>query len=170
MALVVETGAGVAGANSYRTLADIRAYALARGVTLSPVDATLEPLALMAMDYLEGLRARYQGSKTAATNALQWPRVNVKIDCVDFPSDAIPVELANAQSRLCMEQHAGVVLSATRTGAFIVEDTVGPLTTKYSDKHGGGPGTVPTMPAVEDLLAPLFAACGQGSFVRTLRV
>lgn len=156
MALTVEDGTGVAGANSYASLATLRAYASARGVTLPADDAALEAFALLGMDYLEGLRGRYQGAKTDPTQPLQWPRYPVVIDGADFPSDAIPVELVNALCRLCIEQHAGVDLSPTRTGAFIIEDTTGPITTKYSEKLGGGAGSPPDMPAVDALLSPLL--------------
>ena len=50
MALVIEDGSRVAGANSYVTLAEARAFASARGVTLSAVDATLEPFVIKAFD------------------------------------------------------------------------------------------------------------------------
>jgi len=170
MALIVEDGTGIAGANTYADLTDIRAYASDRGVTLSTDDVALEADVHKAMDHLEGLRARYQGWKTVATNALQFPRESVKIDCVALANDAIPVELINAECQLVIEQHNGVDLAPTRTEAFIIEDTTGPLTTKYSDKHGGGPGSVPDMITVDNLLAPLFSTCGQSRALRTIRV
>lgn len=170
MALVVEDGTGVANANSYETLDGIRAYALARGVTLSATDSVVEAQAHKAMDFLEAQRGRYQGDKSDPANSLQFPRTGLKLDCVEIDDDVIPAILVQAQCRLVMEQHAGVDLTPTRTEGFIVEDTTGPLTTKYSDKHGGGPGYTPTMPAVEALLTPLYVACGQGLGIRVTRV
>lgn len=170
MALIVEDGSGVANANSYETLVGIRAYALSRGVTLSATDSVVEAQAHKAMDFLEAQRGRYQGDKTDPAQALQFPRTGVKVDCVEIAADAIPAVLVQAQCRLIMEQHAGVELTPTRTEGFIIEDTTGPLTTKYSDKHGGGPGSTPIMPAVEALLSPLYSACGQGLGLRVVRV
>lgn len=170
MALTVEDGTGVAGANSYASLATLRAYASARGVTLPASDPALEAFALLGMDYLEGLRGRFQGAKTDPTQPLQWPRYPVVIDGADFPSDAIPVELVNALCRLCMEQHAGADLSPTKTGAFVTEETVGPITTKYSEKLGGGAGSPPDMPAVDVLLAPLLTVGKVGFGFTTVRV
>lgn len=170
MALIVEDGTGVANANSYETLVGIRAYASARGVTLSATDSVVEAQSYKAMDFLEAQRGRYQGDKTDPAQALQFPRTGVKVDCVEIDSDVIPAVLVQAQCRLIMEQHAGVELTPTRTDGFVIEDTTGPLTTKYSDKHGGGPGSVPIMPAVEALLSPLYSACGQGLGLRVTRV
>ena len=51
MALIIENGTNVAGANSYATLTEILAFAALRGVTLSAVDATLEILAIIVDIY-----------------------------------------------------------------------------------------------------------------------
>lgn len=158
MALVVEDGTGVSGADSFADLATIRAYATKRGVTLSADDAVLEPLAYKAMDYLEG--------KGLGLLSLTFPTETGYV-CSLTDADAL-VRLANAQAQLCIEQHSGVDLAPARTGDFIVEDTVGPITTKYSDKFGPTEGTTPAMPAVAALLRPL--ACGHGFGVKTIRV
>ena len=169
MALIVETGAIVAGANSYVSLTDCRAYATARALSLPVADADLEALLISAMDYLEGLRARYQGAKVnPETQALQWPRTGVYIDCMEIASDVIPKELKDAQSRLACEKFAGVDVMPTTTGAFVSEETVGPLTTKYSADQGSG--TQPTITAVDTLLAPLFSQSTAGGLaLRTVR-
>lgn len=169
MALIVEDGSIVANADSYIDLAYARAYATARGVTLPADDAEAEALAYKAMDYLEGKRAEYQGDKTDPLNQeLQWPRTGVKIDCTEVASDFIPKELKQAQARLMIEANAGVEIQPTRSGGFIVEDTTGPLTTKYSEKIGVG--VEPTISAVDALLVPLFSSCGQRFALKTLRV
>jgi hypothetical protein len=170
MVLIVEDGTGVAGANSYATAATVRAYAAARGVVLPATDPALEPLVLVGMDYLEGLRSRFQGTKTDPAQALQWPRYGVVIDGTDYSADAIPPELIGALSRLCMAQSEGANLAPTGTGGFVVEETVGPITTKYSDKHGGGPGSLPDIPAVDTLLSPLFSVGKTGGLFQTVRV
>lgn len=158
MALVVEDGSGVSGADSFADLATIRAYATKRGVTLSADDAVLEPFAYKAMDYLEG--------KGLGLLSLTFPTETGYV-CSLTDAQAL-ARLANAQAQLCMEQHAGVDLAPTRTENFITEDTVGPITTKYSDKFGPVEGVAPAMPAVAAILRPL--RCGQGFGVVTVRV
>lgn len=158
MTLVVEDGSGIVDADSYADLATLRAYAAKRGVTLSIDDAVLEPFAYKAMDYLEG-----QG---VGLLSLKWPSDTGYV--CGLEDDAALLRLANAQAQLCIEQHAGVDLAPARTGDFIVEDTVGPITTKYSDKFGPIAGTTPAMPAVAAILKP-FRTCGYFG-LKTVRV
>ena len=170
MALIVETGAIVANANSYVSLSDCRAYAAARALALPVPDADLEALLIGAMDYLEGQRARYQGAKVSpSTQALQWPRTGVYIDGVAFSETSIPKELKDAQSRLACEKFAGVDIMPTKIGPFVSEETVGPLTTKYSADQGAG--VQPTISAVDALLEPLFSqsVASAGFSLRTVR-
>jgi hypothetical protein len=168
--LVVEDGTIVEGANSYATLVEARAYALARGVTLSAIDTVLDAQMIKGIDYLEAKRARYQGSKVEASQALQFPRSGVVIDGFDIAAEATPALLKPAQIQLAMQLHAGVDLMPTSTGPFVIEDTVGPLTTKYSDKVGVN--ALPEIPAVDALLEPLFQVVGisSGRFLTTVRV
>ena len=168
MALVIEDGSLVASANSYVTVAQARAYASSRGVTLSTVDATVEQQLIAAMDYLEAQRKKFQGSKTSAEQALQWPRTDVLIDCNEVASTFIPNELKNAQIQLAIEVSKGVDLMPTRQGAFVKLEKVGPIQTEYSERIGTG--LTPDMTAVELLLAPLFKACGQGFALSSVRV
>lgn len=163
MALIVETGAIVDNANSYVDLAYARAYATARGLTLSAVDATLEAQLITAMDYLESLRSQYQGAKIGG---LQWPRYGVFIDGVELASNTIPRELKDAQCRLAFEVSNGVDLMPTTSGKFAKREKVGELEVEYSE--GLSTSQQPSFTVVDNLLAPLLK---QGSFrLTTLRV
>lgn len=168
--LIVEDGTIVENANTYGTLEEVRAFALARGVSLSATDSVLDSQMIKAVDYLESKRARYQGNKINASQALQFPRSGVVIDGFDIAAESTPALLKPAQFQLVMQIHAGVDLMPTSTGPFVVEDTVGPLTTKYSDKVNVN--ALPEIPAVDVLLEPLFANVGisSGMFLKTVRV
>lgn len=168
MALIIETGALIANANSYVTVVEARAYALARGVTLSATDSDVERYLVLAMDYLESLRAKFQGTKVSSTQSLQWPRTDVLIDCIEFPETSIPVELKNAQMQLAMQVSNGVDLMPTRQGAFVKLEKVGPIETQYSEKIGTG--LTPDMTAVDMLIAPLLSSCGQSFALKSVRV
>ena len=79
MTIIVEDGSNVPNANSYASLADIRAYALNRGITLSATDSVLEPMVFKSMDYIESVGANFQGTQTYTAptytaQSLQWPR------------------------------------------------------------------------------------------------
>lgn len=167
MALVIEDGSIVAGANSYVSLAEARAYATARNKPLPTDDTALEALLISAMDYLEAQRARFEGSKVSSEQELQYPREGVIIDGIELASTVIPSILKQAQIRLAMEANAGVDLMPTRTGGFVKKEVVGPIETEYSEKVGVS--VEPEMSAVEALLAPLFAPRSVGTFLTTFR-
>lgn len=159
MALIVEDGTGVVGANSYADLTYLRDFAVVRGAALSNDDAAVEAQAIRAMDYLEG-----QG---LGLLTVTWPLPYGRL--CSLSAEAALVRLAAAQAALCIEQQNGVDLAPARTSDFITEETVGPITTKYSDKFGPTAGLPPAMPAVMVWLRPLL--CGHGAFgLRTVRV
>ncbi|MGH8711234.1 MAG: DnaT-like ssDNA-binding protein [Burkholderiales bacterium] len=171
MTLIVEDGSIVANANSYVSLVDARAYALARQFVLPVGDVILEAYLIQAMDYLESKRFEYQGSKVdPALQTLQWPRQKVKIDCqIDFfPIDKIPLELKQAQSRLAVELTAGTVLFPTKPASFVVREKIGPIETEYSEKIGIFSQQV--ILSVDALLLPLFSACGSKFALYSIRV
>lgn len=169
--IIVETGSGVANANSYVSVSEARDYAANRGVTLPVEDDEVAAFLIKATDYLESLACKYQGKKTDCAQSLQWPRTGVVICCVDVAGNAIPKELKQAQMALVLVQNEGLVLQPNITaGDFITEETVGPITTKYANPIQAG--ITPQFTSVESLLQPLFfASCGQVGFaLRTIRV
>jgi hypothetical protein len=107
MALIVEDGSIVPGANTYVTDAEYVAYAKARGQSIGEGGSAREVQLIRAMDYIESFRKRFQGDKVRFDQPLQFPRSNVYID--DYFSDytTIPKELKNAQ------MEAGILLNAT---------------------------------------------------------
>ena len=90
MALVVEDGTLVSGADSYVTLAEFKAWADKRGVTYGTDSAVTQQI-YRAMDYIESLN--FIGEKSDENQALQWPRDQVVIDGYYIDSDEMPNEL-----------------------------------------------------------------------------
>lgn len=97
MAIVVEDGTVVAGANSYATEAELTAYADARGITVA---GQLDEDLLKAMDYLE--TQRFIGTKSTQAQPLQWPREGVSIDGFTYEAANLPAELVEAQLVIAM--------------------------------------------------------------------
>ena len=159
MALIIEDGTQVAGAQSYKTAVQLRAYAALRGVTLSATDSVLEPYLIKAMDYLEAQRSRYQGVKTASDQALQFPRSGVIVDGWAIESDVIPTLIGDAQMALAMEVADGNDLMPTKladaSGAVIREKLEGLGEVQYSDSTSGRLFR-PMFDKAEQLLAPLY--------------
>ena len=98
--LIIEDGSNVAGANSYVTDAQYISYAASRGLTIGSDSVSREIELIRSMDYLfsreEGLQGM-QGERTTGTQENVYPRQNVYIRNIRFASDAIPIELKNAQ-------------------------------------------------------------------------
>jgi len=175
--LIVEDGTGVANANTYVDLAYLQNYADNRGLTLPTSDTDKEIFLLRAMDYLEGRRDEFQGSKAVVDQSLQWPRVDVSIDCVELAVDTIPEELKRAQCQLVVEQQSRTKLYPTpRTSSvegLVTQKTVGPLTKKFAFDGKGlaDPSKGIVIASVEIFLKPLTVkgSCCGGGWKKTLR-
>jgi len=105
--LIVEDGTRPSGANSYVSLADARAYASARGITLSAVDATLEAQIIDAMDWIESHDAQFVGERVDRDQPLSWPREWAVVDGWSWSSDEIPRQLITALLEAVLEVHGG---------------------------------------------------------------
>lgn len=109
MALVIEDGTNVTGANSYITEAEYTTWANARFGTARatlPVDpAAYESLILRATDYFEALE--FKGFKVTEGQPLQWPRNQVKIDGYYVDSGEIPAILKTALYELTYAEEVG---------------------------------------------------------------
>ena len=166
MSLLLENGTGISGAVTYITLAEARAYAAARGLTLPASDPALEQLLVRATDYLESLRAKYQGASVHGLGYLQWPRSEVFFGETELGQAVIPAELKAAQCQLAVDLQKFDPM-ATASGPAIKQKTVGPLTTIYAVSDDSGTPR-PIMPLVAALLAPLMRS-GWGQ-MRTTRI
>lgn len=167
MALVIEDGTVVAGANSYIDVPAAKAYAEARGVDLGADDALIEQRLLGAMDYLESLS--YKGTRTDPDEqSLAWPRTGVTFDGRTFGDNVIPTQLKSAQGQLAIELTNGVIIFSS-TGAssgsaekFVKREKVDVLETEYATPKEVGEEllAVASMPAVQALLRGLLKGLG----------
>ena len=171
MPLIIEDGTGVPNANSYVNVADLRAFADARGISVPSNDAegdtAIERALIAAMDYLQYVPC-YQGAQTDSEQALEWPRTGVYFNGSLYNSAAIPKQLKEAENRLAIEVLNGTVLMPNVVAAdYVTEETVGPITTKYADPTKVG--IAPSFPMIDAVLAPLL--CGQAAgFLNVYRV
>ena len=166
MALTIEDGSGVAGANSYIDVAAARTYAVARGLTLPAADGDVEALLIKSMDFIEAYRGAFQGLKTAATNSLQWPRTGVTLDGYPLAKDAIPQVLKDAQAQLAVDAQNADLMS-TGSGREVVMERVDVVQVQYAESGNTNPQ--PIFTKAEALLKPLFKSGLFGS-LRSLRV
>jgi hypothetical protein len=130
MAIVVEDGTGVAGANSYVTEAEYVAWLGERG--LNDNVHTISEHIYKAMDYLEA--QNFIGVKANKNQALQWPRHSVWVD--NYPVDAteIPKQLKLAQFELMLAEHNGDSLLSP-VERQTVQETVGAISVTYASNQ-----------------------------------
>jgi hypothetical protein len=140
MALVVENGSLVTGANSFVSVAEARAFAAARASNLPESDEAVEAAAVVAADFLETFAARFKGSKVdPEIQALTWPRKDVVLDGWAVPITTIPQALKNAQCQLIIEAANGLDLMPTGTGREIIREKIDVIETQYQPGAGGSP-------------------------------
>lgn len=156
MALIIEDGTIVANANSYVTLAEARAYALARGVTLSATDSVVEILAIKSMDYLESFDNQFKGIRKTETQELSWPRDYVYRNDTGYEYPAIPKELKNAQCQLMIDANSFDIEPnrlLTDKGQRIKEKIEGAIEVEYTQQDQL---TRPILRKFNSLIAPLL--------------
>lgn len=172
MPLIVEDGTGVLNADSYVSVADAKAYALSRAANFPTGDAEIQILLIQAMDYLEALRP-VQGSKTYFTQSLQWPRSGVRIDCIDFPFDAIPAVLKKAQMQLAIDAHLLGDLQPTTDGFAVAREKVDVIEIEYATGGRLSNSTSPSQPVLlkaQQWIDMFLYPCGKPAFLTTVRV
>jgi len=130
-ALVVETGAGLANANSYATVAEADAYLRARARATAWDALDLETKAgrlVMATQYLDAA-VRWRGVIVRDAQALGWPRS----DAVDRESRAIASGVVPAPVRAATIEIAALGEVAVERTRVAISKTVGPISIDYAD-------------------------------------
>lgn len=159
MALIVENGSGVPGANSYVSLADARLYAAARGLTIAEDDATAETQLVRAFDMIEGFERRFGGSRVYATSA--FPRRDLWIYGVRADEDGIPYQAIYAQVQFAVAIESGVDLTPVISlGNMVIREKVGQLETEYAEPTSAS-ALVPHVTAAMTNLSALFGTGNQ---------
>lgn len=138
MALTVEDGTIVTGADSYCTLAYANAYHYARGnaVTWSDYnDVDLEHALRKATDYmLQKYGNRWMGYRKSSSQSLDWPRNYVPLNdlvALEYVSDTIvPNEVKNACAALAFRALTDNLLDDEEQ--VVVREKVDVIETEYS--------------------------------------
>jgi len=170
MSLIVETGQGAAGSESYVSAADCTAYHDRLGnVMFGELSEELQEQALRrAMIFMkQAYRQRWAGSRVTRTQALDWPRAGVCVE--DFPvlSDEVPEEVVEACCELALRAAAGELLPDLEIGTNqIKKDKTGPLETEFFENNVTAVGR---FPGIDALLAPYFGATGGSGMMTVTR-
>ena len=101
MAFTVEDGTGVAAANSYQAIQDIKDFFTDRGLDIAAVpytDAEIQASAVRATDYMDKrFGRRYRGWKRSQSQGREWPRLDAQDDG-GYILDPLPAPLLYAHS------------------------------------------------------------------------
>lgn len=106
MPFTVETGNGVANANSYITEAQFRAHHADRGEDVTALtQAQVETACVRATDYIEKrFGRRFRGFRRNKNQGLEWPRNNA-FDDDGFSLDAVPSQLVKGCAEYALRAH-----------------------------------------------------------------
>jgi len=167
MALIIEDGTGVAGADAYSDVASCSAYATAYyGAALTGSPADKEAAIRRATAYLNGLA--WKGTRTLGrAQSLAWPRTGV-VDCegLSIGDAEIPLDLIYAQHELARAefQSPGILTPAvSKANATVVREKVDVLEVEYdTDNLTGSIDEVrPIVTAAMDRLKCYLSASGR---------
>lgn len=172
MTLTVEDGTGLAAADSYNSLSEFESYAEAYGLTLSSADDELREAALRrGFVYINTAYAtRWPGTAVKGRGqAGAWPR-RYAYDASGnlIPSDEVPREVKQAHNEAAVrELTTPGSLTPDASGATrVIQETVGPISVRYSDKGDPADAARPTVTLIDEILAPVLT--GAGTSVRQL--
>lgn len=168
MALVVETGAIVHGADSYVSLADARALATGYGLTL-PADDTEAEAALRNGAVYVGLQEPSMcGRRVSAAQSLAYPRQGVSLYGFALAHDIIPPQVIHAQVVAAVEYGLGTDVRASSDGRVTETERVeGAVTVSYF--NNGATGATTTITAALDALRPLLCGSVNGASFNVYR-
>jgi hypothetical protein len=141
MALIVENGTNVAGAESYISVAEADSYHESRGNTDWDSVDDKEAALRKATDYmLSKYRHRWAGFRKTMTQTLDWPRQVVPVKDSSnvwsyisyYDNSIVPLEVKYACAILALKVVTAELLPDQTQ--VVLSETVGPITTVY-DKN-----------------------------------
>lgn len=167
MALIVETGTGLANAESYVSVTEANAYFAGRNNAVWDAADTIdkkEPALRKAAQYIDA-EYRFKGDRYSRAQALSWPRLNIVFDGYELPINEIPRQVKWAACELALRAISGELLSDV-AAQYASEVKVGPIVKKMSDVANGGQKRF----SLVDALLSEFVLSGSGSSsVRVVR-
>jgi hypothetical protein len=148
MAMIVEDGTGVTGANSYTSVDEVQTYFDDRGSNVAwdalATTADKEAVLIQATDYIEKrFSEKWIGDKNDNSNALSWPRANIydRTGRLLYANDDIPTELKRAVAEYAVRAITAVLIGDPSTQGLEVEEEqkeIGPIKKRTRFMKNGG--------------------------------
>ena len=131
MALVIESGSGVLGADSFATADELATYAANFGKLLPTEPAQLEALLRRAALQMDSMT--WKGVSVSRDQPLSWPRSGVKRNGWVLLSNDIPPQIKAGQMALAAEIHADdLAPPELKKGAVTLDRVDGAVTRQYA--------------------------------------
>lgn len=152
--MAIDTTIGGTSSDSYATLAEYQAYAVAMGLALAGDDVAQETQLRRARAYIDRVYS-WLGRKVSADQSLAWPRLISKtVGGFVVPSDVIPKAIKDAQCEMAAIIGSGTdPLAPVSEGAVVSERKkvdVLEVETKYAEASAKDRASYP---AVDNLVA-----------------
>ena len=161
MALVVETGNTVPGADSYLSLADARALAAKYGYALPADDTEAEAALRKGAMYIGLFESAMCGSRVSAAQSLSFPRTGISLYGFPIANNVIPDQVKLAQVIAGVEYGNGADVRASSDGRVTTMERVeGAVTVQYA--NNGNTGATISITAADDALRPLLCGSNNG--------
>jgi hypothetical protein len=171
MALIVEDGSIVAGANSYAALAGANAYHTARAnAAWTGTDAAKEAALIRATEFLDA-SYWWRGQIASEDQALRWPRSGViDRDGREIAADDLPTQIQRATFELALIALSGALIggdagSTSTAGGAIKRVKAGSVEVEYqagqvSQSPAAASNALPDGKAemIDRILSGLYAA------------
>lgn len=135
MALIVEDGTIVAGAESYASVAEADARLAALGFTTWQPLLTAEKEAALRRSFVfmnQTFRSLWKGTKVEGDQPADFPRDDMDVEDVILENDIVPLDVKNAQIDLSIKAAAGD-LNPDTTGQKLLRKKLGPLEKEFSN-------------------------------------
>ena len=162
MAIIVETGTIVAGADSYVSLTGARVIASAIGLTLPVADADAEVALRKGRLYVDGYEPQFSGQRVSQTQPLAWPRQSAVLYGYYWPSSTIPPAVIDAQVMAASAIAGGANPWAVDDGKAVASEAVeGAVSISYH--YNGKTGASVRLTQADQALQPLLVS-GMGGF------
>lgn len=161
MALVVEDGSIVAGADSYLSLEDARALAAKYGYVLPDDDTEAEAALRNGAMYVGLQEPAMCGRRVSAAQSLSFPRTGISLYGFSVANNVIPDQVKLAQLIAGVEYGNGADVRASSDGRVTTMERVeGAVTVQYA--NNGNTGATITITAAMDALRPLLCGPNNG--------
>jgi hypothetical protein len=165
MGLIVETGAGLANADAFVSVADFEAWADKRGHAHADYTAAQKEQAIRRATEFMSTAWAWKGYPTKGRNhsdgeqAQAWPRSYVADQYgAAIASDVVPVEVVNATCEVTRRELAspGAMTPDTTPSERLKSEQIGPLRFEYDMSRRDPGGVRPVLLSVQDLIGHLL--------------